>query len=285
MAKPVLPNPPAGRYPVWLCDIWGVVHDGVTAFEAAVDALMRYRSEGGMVALISNSPRPAGAVAEQLKQVGVPDGTYDVVVTSGDVTRNLIVEQMGEIFFHLGPERDAPVYAGLEIDLAEFDDATIILCTGLLDDETETPDDYGDLLMAAAERGMTMICANPDIVVQRGDKLIYCAGALAEAYVSLEGTCIMAGKPHEPIYRLALAQLEEFLGREPAAGEMLVIGDGVPTDLKGAAQQGLDCLFITGGVNQDDGASNSDRRNRLVREAQDKLPGLKLIGTQNALAW
>lgn len=278
----------AHLYPIWLCDIWGVIHNGEEAYEAAVEALTRYRSSGGAVALITNAPRPSPEVALQLDNFGVPSDAYDAIITSGDVTRTLLEERQSQVMFHLGPERDAPIYAGLDIEFGAIEEAEVILCTGLFNDDTETPDDYADMLNDAAEREVPMICANPDRVVQRGDKLLYCAGALADVYAPSGAEIIYAGKPYAPIYDLALARLEEFCGMTPEAKHVLAIGDGMQTDIAGAAALGFDALFITGGIHaQEIEADQNDgqARSELLHELQAELPSLNLVGTQTQLWW
>jgi HAD superfamily hydrolase (TIGR01459 family) len=238
----------ADRYDAILCDVWGVLHNGVDSFAEACGALQRFQETRGPVVLISNSPRPSGDVVAQLHALLVPDAAWSAFVTSGDVTRALLAERAPGPAWTIGPERDDSLYAGLALNFAGPDAAAFISCTGLVDDESETPEDYRDALSVAAARGLPMICANPDIVVQRGDRLIYCAGALAALYADLGGSVIMAGKPHAPIYEQTLKQVERLAGRPLASDRILTIGDGMPTDVLGANQQNLDCLFIANGI-------------------------------------
>lgn len=241
----------ADRYDSILCDIWGVVHNGRAAFPQAVDALVQFRARGGRVVLITNAPRPKDVIFPQLDRLGVPRDAYDDIVTSGDATRAELALRAPGPFFKLGPDKDLGLWEDLTLNFTALEDARFIACTGLVDDLTETPDDYHDLLARAAALGLDMICANPDIVVQFGDRLIYCAGALAELYERLGGRVVMAGKPFAAIYRLAFARLAELAGPiEP--GRVLAVGDGVKTDVKGAAQAGLDCLFVATGIHGDD---------------------------------
>jgi HAD superfamily hydrolase (TIGR01459 family) len=235
----------ADHYDLLLCDVWGVIHNGRESFPAACEALARFQRERGPVVLISNSPRPSEAVKPQLAELGVPDAAWTSFVTSGDATRALLAERAPGPAWRIGPERDDVLYEGLGLSFAGPDQAVFIACSGPVDDDVETPEDYRSDLDLAASRGLTMICANPDRVVHRGDKLIYCGGALADLYAALGGEVIMAGKPYAAIYDLCLAEGERLLGRP---GRALCIGDGVPTDVKGAQDQGLDCLFIAGGI-------------------------------------
>ncbi len=200
------------RYRAWLVDIWGVMHNGHRAFAHAVAATQDFRKQGGIVVFLSNSPRPSPGVQEQLSRLGVPPSCYDATVTSGDLTRHELGKHSRPRVFHLGPARDLPIFAGLDVTLVPREEAELIVCSGLFDDETETPDDYVALLKELAAKKLPMICANPDHLVERGDKLVYCAGALAAIYEKLGGSVVYAGKPHAPIYELALATVASLAG-------------------------------------------------------------------------
>src|SRR5580698_584530 len=238
----------AETYDALLCDVWGVVHNGRERFAEACAALSRFRAERGPVILISNAPRPAADVLPQLDALGVPRAAFTAMVTSGDATRALLAERAPGPAWAIGPDRDAPLYEGLDLTFSGPEDAVFISCTGPTDDTVETPEDYRERLTLCASRGLTMICANPDRVVQRGDQLIYCGGALADLYAGLDGPVVVAGKPYAPIYALSLTDAAAHLGRPLERGRVLCIGDGVATDLGGAANQGLDALFIAHGV-------------------------------------
>jgi HAD superfamily hydrolase (TIGR01459 family) len=249
-APPVLSGiaPLVPRYDALLCDVWGVLHNGVTAYPDAVDALRRCRAAGVAVVLITNAPRPGTVIEQQIAHYAVPRECYDTIVASGDVARDELRRHPGAKVFHLGPERDFPNYEGLDLKLAGFDEADIVVCTGFFNDEVETPDDYRDMLARIRERRLPFICANPDIVVERGDRLIWCAGALARAYEEIGGVAIYAGKPHAPIYELALARAAKIHGKPVERKRVLAIGDGVRTDLKGAVEQGFNCIFVADGI-------------------------------------
>ena len=238
---------------VLLSDIWGVVHNGLEAFPEACKALHSHRSRGGTVILITNAPRPADSVQRQLRKLGVADETYDAIVSSGDLTRHYVANHSGRRVFWLGPERDSSIYRGLDAVLSPLEEADYLVCTGLLDDETETAEDYRPMMLKARERRLSFICANPDIVVERGDRLIYCAGAIAELYRELGGEVIFYGKPHRPIYERAMElAAEQRQGREVSRGRVLAIGDSVRTDLAGAHGFGIDCLFVTRGIHSEE---------------------------------
>ena len=235
------------EYDVVLSDVWGVLHNGVRAYREAGHALSQARRNGAAVVLITNSPRPREGVAPQLASLGVPPEAFDAIITSGDVTRALIAAGPERVF-HLGPRRDLPLFDGTGASVVGEEDAEAVVCTGLFDDETETPADYAAMLSRFRDRNLPMIVANPDIVVERGERLIWCAGALARDYRAIGGETRVAGKPHAPIYRAALAEAERALGRTPLAP--LAIGDGMPTDVRGALDYGLPLLFIAGGIHQ-----------------------------------
>lgn len=242
----------APDYDAVLSDVWGVIHNGVAAFPAACAALTRFRDRGGTVVLISNAPRPGDQVTRLLDHLHVPHSAYDGIVTSGDVTRAMVEKRPGESVFLIGPERDHTIFTGLDAPLSSAQDANYVICTGLFDDEVETPDDYRDLLAQLRGRGLFMICANPDIVVERGHQLIYCAGAIADRYAEAGGEVIFAGKPYRPIYDQALAIAQGARGAPADHRRVLAIGDSVRTDLKGAAAFGIDCLFVTAGIHADE---------------------------------
>lgn len=261
----------AGDYDILLCDVWGVIHNGRESWAAPCEALMRFNREGGHVVLISNSPRPASDVIAQLDGLGVPREAWKAFVTSGDATRAELAKRAPGPALLLGPERDAPLYAGLGLDVAaDAASAAFVSVTGLVDDETETPEDYRERLTVAASRNLELICANPDRVVQRGDRLIYCGGSLADLYESLGGRVVMAGKPYAPIYDLAIKEAQALMGRPVDRSRVLCIGDGVVTDVMGANAQALDCLFIAQGIHGDqakgeDGALDPARAAELLK--------------------
>jgi len=242
-------EPLARDYDVLFCDVWGVIHNGLAAFPAACDALMRFRQHGGTAILITNAPRSGEAVARILDRLGVPRGAYDAITSSGDVTRGIVASRLPQAVFHLGPPRDLSIFAGLDVKFAGLEDADYVVCSGLFDDTTETPESYRAMLAAMRSRGLFMVCANPDIVVERGDTLVYCAGALADAYTALGGDVLYCGKPHAPIYEAALSRAAALRGGTiPMRRRVLAVGDSVRTDLKGAAAFGIDYMFVISGL-------------------------------------
>ena len=238
----------ADRYDVVLSDVWGVIHNGRERFEPACRALAAFAESRGPVILISNAPRPAADVVPQLDALGVSRAAWSAMITSGDATRTLLAERAPGPVWAIGPDRDAPLYAGLGLQLSGPEDAAVICVTGPYDDETETAEDYRERFEAILPRRLPLLCANPDIVVQRGDRLIPCAGALAQLYADLGGEVRMAGKPHAPIYDLCIAEAQARLGRPVDRRRILCIGDGIPTDIRGANAQDLDVLFVAGGI-------------------------------------
>ncbi|MEZ5782533.1 MAG: TIGR01459 family HAD-type hydrolase [Rhizobiaceae bacterium] len=234
-------------YAAIFCDVWGVLHNGERSFAAAISALQQARAKGIAVVLITNAPRQYPPIVKQMRHLGVPDDAWDRIVTSGDVTRELVRNGPRRIF-HLGPERDLTLYEGLDIEAVEEFEASGVVCTGLFDDTNETPDDYAEMLQRLRARDLPFICANPDIVVERGDTIIWCAGALARDYAQLGGRTLIAGKPHRPIYDAALGAAQEVIGHEIDRTRVLAIGDGMLTDVKGAEANGIDVLYVTGGI-------------------------------------
>ena len=237
----------ASDYRAIFCDVWGVLHNGVAVYREAEDALIRYRKQGGRVVLLTNSPRPNDGVSMQLDMLQADRAAYDAIVTSGDATRQLIADASGPIF-HLGPQRDLPLFEGQGVELTDEEHCQSIVCTGLFEDETEVPEDYRDRLSSLAARNIPLICANPDLVVERGDRLIHCAGSLAQLYRELGGETRVSGKPHAPIYRLAMQRLAELEGSAVDKKAVLAIGDGMPTDVAGALGNGFDLLYISAGI-------------------------------------
>ena len=242
----------AGRYDVLLCDVWGVVHDGVAAFPAACDALLRWRAGGGRVMLLTNAPRPSGPIHEQLARLGVPREAYDELLTSGDVTREILAARPERRLVHVGPERDLPLYAGLPHTLVADDEAEAVVVTGLTDDTCETPDDYRERLASLAARRLPLICANPDIVVERGAQRVWCAGALARVYEEFGGEVTLVGKPYPAVYEEARLRLSALYGKPFDRLRVMAIGDGLATDVRGAHGQKIDMLFVTGGIHAAD---------------------------------
>lgn len=251
----------ASRYRALFCDLWGCVHDGYTPFPGAVAALQAYRAQGGIVVLVSNSPRPKPSVLEQLDRIGVPRDAYDDVVTSGDATQYAFVAgAVGRKVHHIGPmPKDEPFFtefadaaladlaAKNPIQIVPLAQAEGILCTGPNSEFEDTPADYRADFLLAKTNGLKMLCANPDIIVDYGDKRIYCAGALAALYEEMGGEALYFGKPHPPIYDLARRRLADLAG-DILDDSILCVGDGIDTDVLGAMQEGLDSLFLTEGL-------------------------------------
>jgi len=237
----------ARNYDLILCDVWGVVHNGRAAWPMTTDALARFRAGGGIVILITNAPRQRRSVLRQLSILGVPEEAFDGIVTSGDVTRDLIRRAPRKLF-HLGPARDGNLFEDIDCERVGEELADAVVCSGLFDDQTETPADYGPILARFAARNLVMICANPDIVVEMGDRLVWCAGALARDYAALGGRTEIAGKPYRPIYEAAIAFAETLRGAKIEGNRILAIGDGVPTDIAGAREFGIDAVYVAAGI-------------------------------------
>ena len=249
----------------WIVDVWGVMHNGARAYAAASEACRRFRRGGGIVVLLSNAPRPFRAVEHQLAALGVDPQSYDGGLTSGDVTRGLLEAWSGRSLLHIGPERDKGLFEGLTARLSTPDAAEAIVCSGLWDDTRETPANSEALFEALAARRLPMLCANPDLMVERGDKLVYCAGALAALYAQKGAEVIFAGKPHVPIYEHTFAALDRLAGRALPRECILAIGDGIDTDLLGAHRAGLRSVFIASAVHLP-GGLNEDTLGRLFAD-------------------
>lgn len=276
-----------GHYDGLLCDIWGVLHNGVAAFDDAVDALCRYRARGHLVVLITNAPRLSKDVYPQLEQLGVPHEAFDTIVTSGDVTAGLTATQSEAPLFHFGPARDQSVLEGLSNPIVDLSHAKLCLLTGPLDDMIETADVYHSVLSRMRDNTVTMICANPDLVVRSGNRMVICAGSIAQLYSQLGGTVIFAGKPNASIYDEALRRAAHLAGRIIPRNRLLAVGDGLPTDIQGAADNGFDACFIYGGIHADafadkDTAINVTKASKTIR---GQYPSLNLVGICDRLRW
>jgi HAD superfamily hydrolase (TIGR01459 family) len=252
----------ASGHDALICDVWGVIHDGVRHHPAAADALFRFKEKHGPVVLLTNAPRVPEEVAAQCASYGLPPGCYDAIVSSGGAARDELARRSADktlALYYIGPERDLPMIHGLDIRRTGLEEAELVLCIGLVDDMAETPADYADILATMKARGQAMLCANPDLVVHRGSRLLYCAGSLAQAYEALGGAVIYYGKPHLPVYAAALAAAAAAIGQ--GAGNLilpkkpLAVGDGLVTDIRGANAAGLDVLFIADGVHGEDVAT------------------------------
>lgn len=275
------------RYDGLLCDIWGVIHSGAAAFDDAIDALCRYRASGGLVVLITNAPRLSKDIYPQLEHLGAPREAFDTVITSGDVTAKLLANQPDAPLFHFGPARDQSVLEGLTNPIADPPHAKLCLLTGPLDDTIETVDIYHSLLARMRDNAVIMICANPDLVVRSGNRMVICAGSIAQRYSQLGGKVIFAGKPEAEIYSEALRRAAKLAGRDIPKNRLLAVGDGLPTDIKGAADNGFDACFISGGIHANEFDDMSTPSN--VTKAADIIKGqyssLNLVGICDRLRW
>lgn len=239
----------ADRYDAIICDVWGVLHDGIHAHLGVPEALSAFRQRGPVV-LVTNAPRPSEPVVRQLESLGVPREAFDGIVSSGDVVRDHLIEEGFRRVYHIGPTRDLPLYEGTEMHLVETpEEADVIVAAGMRDDDHDKPEDYRLELDRCLAAGAPFVCANPDIIVERGVNFVWCAGAIARIYDELGGRARQFGKPHDPIYSAALKLVAERAG---AAPKVLAIGDGLPTDITGANRQGFDVLFITEGIHAAD---------------------------------
>ena len=275
------------QYDALLCDIWGVIHNGRQHFPPAYEALKRFKAERGPVVLISNSPRPRESLIAQLASLGIMEDGFSDVISSGDATREYLRQFAPQgPAWRIGPSRDDVLYEGIDIAFTSSpDNAAFISCSGPFDDENDTLDQYQHAFTAAAEKRLVMICANPDKVVQRGDKIIMCAGSLADLYASLGGPVIMAGKPYAPIYELCYAALDKLTGQPHDKSRILAIGDGLPTDVLGANGQGLDLLFIAAGIHALEATDDSGKLDPLRLKTLLDVQAAEAKYVAEALRW
>jgi HAD superfamily hydrolase (TIGR01459 family) len=272
----------AAHYDVLFCDIWGVVHDGVRENAPAGDALERFRARGGTVVLVTNAPIPQAAVARLLDQKRVRRTAWDAIVSSGDVTRGLLVERGVGGVFHIGPPRDLSLFRDLPVERGPLETASIAVVTGLVRDEEETAEDYLAMLQQMRGRSLDLVCANPDRVVHVGDRLLPCAGVIGDLYDELGGKVIWAGKPYAPIYDMALAHASALRGAAVDKARVLMIGDSLKTDLAGARDYGIDALFIARGIHRDDMTGDEDTAAiATLLRAGDATA----VGAMTALSW
>lgn len=262
----------AGDYDAVFCDLWGCLHDGVRALPDAVDALRRFKAGGGTVLLLTNAPRPRASVAEQIAGLGVPDACWDTIATSGDAARAaMFTGAVGSRIYFIGQDRDDAFFEPLqlvddpvEIVRVPVDEAEGIVCTGPFDPHAD-PSDLRPQLLLAKTRGLTMLSANPDVVVDRGDTREWCGGAVAQLYEEMGGEVMSFGKPHPPVYDLARRRLSE-LGADIPDERILAIGDGIDTDVRGAQGEGLDVVFVTGGIAREETRTEGGRPDEAALE-------------------
>lgn len=279
-APPILDHAGAllSRYDVLFCDVWGVVHNGISAFRGACAALSRFRSEGGTVILVSNAPVPKQRVADMLALRHVPRDAWDDIVSSGDIALDHVTGRGFKKLYCIGPQdRDQALFKALQANSVALEDAEAIICTGLNDDRNETPEDYRPLLERALEHNLPFVCANPDLIVDVGGTILFCAGAIADIYERMNGPVFWAGKPHLSAYETAHHKAEALRDTNVPRRKALVIGDAIRTDLKGAQNFGCDALFVASGIHRHDAMEGE-------RLSPSKLAALFPPGTPSAVA-
>jgi len=278
-------QPLAESYDLILCDVWGVLHNGVKAYEAASDALTRFRAKGGHVVLVSNAPRPGASVGTQLDGFQVPRSAYDAIITSGDLTRLAIQERIDKVVHHIGPPRDMPIYNGLDVRFGSIEEADYVVCSGFDNDEEETVEDYRPQLEAMRRHNLLMVCANPDLVVERGHMILPCAGTIALAYEEMGGEVFYAGKPHRPVYERALTVASDLAGHPIPKERVLAVGDAIRTDIAGAVGFGIDALMIARGIHAEEmGLHKGDLVSDHVQDWIDRQP-VRPTAFTDVLSW
>lgn len=228
------------------CDVWGVVHNGERVHQQAVEALQKFRAQGGAVILVTNAPRPSDEISKEIIEMGVPQDAFDALVSSGEVTRDIIAQYAGLNVYRLGPTSDDGLFEGIDVNFGALDDAHAIVCSDL--EYGKTPEDYREDVLDWKKRKLPFICANPDKFVEIGEELVYCGGALADVYDEAGGNVIMAGKPYLPIYEKAADLAEATRGIKQRDQKVLAIGDSARTDATGAAKINAGFLFISGSI-------------------------------------
>lgn len=255
MTPPILANagPLLSRYEVVFCDVWGVMHNGRQAYASSGEALARFRSQGGTVILVSNAPVPADGVERVLEKTGVRRDAWDAIVSSGDIALGHIAEKGYQRLHRIGPAgRDSRLFARLPGPNAPLNDADAIVCTGLVDELNETVASYHPLIEEGVARATPFVCANPDLVVDVGEKRYLCAGSIAAEYERRGGPVFWAGKPHASAYATALDRATNLRAAAPDRARILGIGDALRTDLAAAQGMGVDALFIASGIHNDE---------------------------------
>ncbi|MDO8290019.1 MAG: TIGR01459 family HAD-type hydrolase [Parvibaculum sp.] len=276
----------ADKYDAVLCDVWGVLHNGKEAYAGVADALAKYRAKGGTVLLLSNAPRPSTQLPAMLNNMGITDAAYDGILTSGDATKTFITtHELGTKCYAIGPGRDNNLFDDTGVALVSADEAEFIVCTGPFNDDEEGPEDYRESFKLLVARDLPFVCANPDLVVERGPRHIYCAGSLARLYEELGGKAIYFGKPYGPIYDVARTRLAAIKGSVIPDARILAVGDGIGTDIKGADGAGLDALFITGGIAAADCGDHPEMPDAIKVSQFCKRAGLKPVAAAARLIW
>jgi len=261
MTPPIVANagPLLDRYDAIFCDVWGVVHNGRQAYADAGAALARFRAGGGTVVLVSNAPVPADGVERVLERTQVRRDAWDAIVSSGDIALAHIAEQGYRRLHRIGPaKRDSRLFQRLPGASAPLHEADAIVCTGLVDDANETVEHYRALIEEGVARALPFVCANPDLVVDVGDKRYLCAGSIAAEYERCGGPVFWAGKPHPSAYAAALRRVTELRGAEPLRQRILAIGDSLRTDLAAAQGMHIDAVFIASGIHNGDVLVNGE---------------------------
>ncbi len=273
------------NYNVLFCDIWGCIHNGKEAYQNALKALVEFKRNNGFVMLLTNAPRPKNAVKAHLSTFGISEKHFNDITTSGDSAQNSMLSgDVGTKVFHLGPKRDVSFFNDIppdrkltnKINVVELRHAEGIVCTGLFDDRTETPENYKDLIKYSIQKNLKLLCVNPDIFVDVGDLRVWCAGGIAAAFSKAGGISIYCGKPHKEIYKLAHKKLEMHNIKSP---KILCVGDGINTDILGGKNEMLDTLFVCGGLSKDEVGLKNENTTLDIKKLENLFKKNKMYPT------
>tara|TARA_A100001011_G_scaffold79914_1_gene82792 strand:+ start:3464 stop:4330 length:867 start_codon:yes stop_codon:yes gene_type:complete len=273
----------SSMYNVYFIDLWGVIHNGINLFEKAIVVLDELKKQKKKVVLISNAPRPSDTVKQFLIKLNFDFRLIDLLVTSGDVTKNYIYKNQKKIFYHLGPVKDNDLFEGINNISSDINQTQEIICTGLVDEIGNNISDYQNLFKSWILKEKTFVCANPDEVVSRGNKIEFCAGSLAKYYKKLGGTVLYFGKPYNEIYKFAKLNIEKKIGHIIEKKRILAVGDNLKTDIHGAQNFNIDSLLILNGIYKDFFRDNNLNFDKLLKS--NEMESLRINKFQQELNW
>ena len=273
----------SNMYDVYFIDLWGVIHNGINLFKNAINVLDELKKLQKKVVLISNAPRTSNTVKQFLRKLNFNLDLIDLLVTSGDVTKNYIHKNQKKIFYHLGPIKDKDLFEGIKNISSDINKTQEIICTGLVNEIGVNITNYENLFKSWILKEKTLVCANPDEVVSRGNDIEFCAGALAKYYKKLGGTVLYFGKPYEEIYKYAKLNIEKKIGLFVEKKRILAVGDNLKTDIYGAQNFNIDSLLILNGIYKDFFRDNNLNFDKLLKS--NEMESLRINKFQQELNW